>query len=145
MIRTENLTKNYGSDRGVFDVNLKVQKGCIYGFVGPNGAGKTTTIEILCGLVRPDSGQAFIDGIHVNPANMSKIKGKIGYMPDIFGVYEQMSVWEYLDFYGAAFKIPPKKRKSRIEEVLALTESSHMIDYQVTSLSRGMRQRIGLA
>jgi len=66
-------------------------------------------------------------------------------MPDIFGVYEQMSVWEYLDFYGAAFKIPVKQRKKRIEEVLALTESSHMIDYQVTSLSRGMRQRIGLA
>jgi ABC-2 type transport system ATP-binding protein len=145
VIRTENLAKNYGTDRGVFNLNLLVPKGAIYGFVGPNGAGKTTTIKMLCGLVKPDAGKAFIDGVQISSGNIPKIKRKIGYMPDIFGVYEQMSVWEYLDFYGAAFKIPSKPRKKRIEEVLALTESSHMIDYQVTSLSRGMRQRIGLA
>ncbi|HOK05513.1 MAG TPA: ABC transporter ATP-binding protein [Victivallales bacterium] len=145
MIRTENLTKNYGKDRGVFNLNLDVPKGKIYGFIGPNGAGKTTTIKMLCGLIKPDSGKAFVGDVQVTPYNISRIKKKIGYMPDIFGVYEQMSVWEYLDFYGAAFKIPVKQRKKRIEEVLALTESSHMIDYQVTSLSRGMRQRIGLA
>ncbi len=145
MIRTENLTKGFAKERGVFSLNLEVPVGKIYGFVGPNGAGKTTTIKILCGLLKPDSGKAFIGDLEVLPRNIPEIKRKIGYMPDIFGVYEQMSVWEYLDFYGAAYKIPAKKRKERIEEVLKLTEAMHMIDYQVTSLSRGMRQRIGLA
>lgn len=145
MIRTENLTKDFGSGRGVFGANLEVPEGCIYGFVGHNGAGKTTAIKILCGLLKPDSGKAFIGKYEVTPANIPLIKKTIGYMPDITGVYEQMSVWEFLDFYGAAFKIPPKLRKQRIENVLQLTNSSHMIDYQVASLSRGMRQRIGLA
>ena len=145
MIRTERLTKNFGQDRGVFDVNLEVPKGCIYGFVGHNGAGKTTAIRILCGLLKPDSGKAFIGGVEVNGKNLAGIKRSIGYMPDITGVYEQMSVWEFLDFYGAAFKIPPKIRKQRIEEVLNITHALEMIDYQMTSLSRGMRQRIGLA
>ena len=145
MIRTENLTKGFAKERGVFSLNLDVPTGKIYGFVGPNGAGKTTTIKILCGLLKPDSGKAFIGDLEVLPKNISEIKKKIGYMPDIFGVYEQMSVWEYLDFYGAAYKIPAKRRRQRIEEVLKLTEALHMIDYQVTSLSRGMRQRIGVA
>ena len=145
MIRTENLTKDYGGSRGVIDLNLSVPKGTIFGYIGPNGAGKTTTIQLLCGLIRPTRGKAFINGLEVCPHNSRTIKRLIGYLPDIFGVYEQMSVWEYLDFYGAAYKIPSKKRKQRIEEVLKLTESTHMIDYQMTSLSRGMRQRIGLA
>ena len=145
MIKTEKLNKKFGKDRGVFDLNMEVDKSSIYGFVGPNGAGKTTTIKLLCGLLKPDSGKAFIDGIQVLPKNISKIKKKIGYMPDITGVYEQMSVWEFLDFYGAAFKLSPRVRKRRIMEVLEITNSSHMIDYQMTSLSRGMRQRIGLA
>lgn len=145
MIRTENLTRKFGGDRGIFDLNLEVEKGTIYGFVGHNGAGKTTTIKILCGLLRPDSGRAFIGDVEVLPKNLAKIKRSIGYMPDITGVYDQMSVWEFLDFYGAAFKLPPKNRKKRIEEVLELTHASEMIDYQVSSLSRGMRQKIGLA
>ena len=145
MIRTEKLNKRFGKERGVFELNMQVDKRSIYGFIGPNGAGKTTTIKLLCGLLKPDGGKAYIDGIQVLPKNISAIKKKIGYMPDITGVYEQMSVWEFLDFYGAAFKLPPKKRKKRIEEVLEITNSSHMIDYQMTSLSRGMRQRIGLA
>ena len=145
MIRTEKLNKRFGKERGVFNLNMDIDKCSIYGFIGPNGAGKTTTIKLLCGLLKPDGGKAFIDGIQVLPKNISAIKKKIGYMPDITGVYEQMSVWEFLDFYGAAFKLPPKKRRKRIEEVLEITNSSHMIDYQMTSLSRGMRQRIGLA
>ena len=145
MILTKKLTKKFSNNRGVFDLNLEVEKGTIYGFIGPNGAGKTTTIKLLCGLLKPESGQAFIDGTEVLPRNIATIKRKIGYMPDITGVYEQMSVWEFLDFYGAAFKIPPKRRKSRIEEVLDITNAKEMIDYQMTSLSRGMRQRIGLA
>ncbi len=145
MIRTENLTRKFGGGRGIFDLNLEVEKGTIYGFVGHNGAGKTTAIKILCGLLRPDSGRAFIGDVEVLPKNLAKIKRSIGYMPDITGVYDQMSVWEFLDFYGAAFKIPPKDRRKRIEQVLELTHASEMIDYQVSSLSRGMRQKIGLA
>jgi len=145
MIQTRELTKKYGDDRGVFSLNLDVEENSIYGFVGPNGAGKTTTIKLLCGLLSPDSGEAFVGGIKVEPKNISAIKRKIGYMPDITGVYEQMSVWEFLDFYGAAFKIPPKERKKRIQQVLETTNSTEMIDFQMTSLSRGMRQRIGLA
>ncbi len=145
MIRTENLTRKFGGGRGIFDLNLEVEKGTIYGFVGHNGAGKTTAIKILCGLLRPDSGRAFIGEVEVLPKNLAKIKRSIGYMPDITGVYDQMSVWEFLDFYGAAFKIPPKDRRKRIEQVLELTHASEMIDYQVSSLSRGMRQKIGLA
>ena len=145
MIRTENLTRKFGDGRGIFDLNLDVPKGSIYGFVGHNGAGKTTTIKILCGLLRPDSGRAFIGDLEVLPKNLAAIKRSIGYMPDITGVYDQMSVWEFLDFYGAAFRIPPKDRRKRIENVLELTHASEMIDYQVSSLSRGMRQKIGLA
>ena len=145
MIRTEKLTRKFGDGRGIFDLNLDVPKGSIYGFVGHNGAGKTTTIKILCGLLRPDSGRAFIGDLEVLPKNLAAIKRSIGYMPDITGVYDQMSVWEFLDFYGAAFRIPPKDRRKRIENVLELTHASEMIDYQVSSLSRGMRQKIGLA
>ncbi len=145
MIKTQGLTKNYGKNRGVFSLDLMVERNTIYGFVGPNGAGKTTTIKILCGLLKPDAGEAFIDGVKVEPKNIARIKKTIGYMPDMTGVYEQMSVWEFLDFYGAAFKIPPKQRKKRIEEVLETTNAMDMIDYQMTSLSRGMRQRIALA
>lgn len=145
MIRTEKLTKKFGKDRGVFNVDLEVPDGSIYGFVGHNGAGKTTTIKLLCGLLKPDSGKMFIGKLQVTPGNIAKIKRNIGYMPDITGVYPQMSVWEFLDFYGAAFKISPKERKKRIESVLEITNSKEMLDYQVASLSRGMRQRIGLA
>lgn len=145
MIRTKKLTKKFGKDRGVFDVDLHVPAGSIYGFIGHNGAGKTTAIKILCGLLRPDSGEAYIGDYQVIPKNIQTIKRMIGYMPDITGVYEQMSVWEFLDFYGAAFKIPPKLRKQRIETALELTKSTEMLDFQVASLSRGMRQRIGLA
>lgn len=145
MIRTEKLTKKFGTDRGVFEIDLDVPKGCIYGFVGHNGAGKTTAIKILCGLLRPDSGKAFIGEYEVTPKNIPLIKKAVGYMPDITGIYEQMSVWEFLDFYGAAFKIPPRQRKERIESVLELTNAANMIDYQVSSLSRGMRQKVGLA
>lgn len=145
MIRTENLTKDYGGGRGARDVNLDVPSGTVYGYIGPNGSGKTTTIKLVCGLISPTSGTAFVDGIEVLPKNSAVIKRMVGYLPDEFGVYEQMSVWEYLDFFGAAYKIPPKQRRKRIEGVLDLTEATHMIDYQVSSLSRGMHQKIGIA
>ncbi|MCM8527924.1 MAG: ABC transporter ATP-binding protein [Lentisphaeraceae bacterium] len=145
MIEVDNLTKSFGSSRGINNLSMSVPAESILGFIGPNGAGKSTTIKLLCGLLKPDSGSASINGIDVNPKNYDKIKRTVGYMPDIFGVYDKMSVWEYLDFFGAAYKIPSGARKKRVEEVLDLVNSSHMIDYQVASLSRGMRQKIGLA
>jgi ABC-2 type transport system ATP-binding protein len=122
-----------------------VPQGKIFGYIGPNGSGKTTTIKLLCGLIRPSSGRASINGVEVTPANSMRIKRMIGYLPDIFGVYDQMSVWEYLDFFCAAFRIPTKERQARIDEALKLTDAVYMLDYQVASLSRGMRQRVGLA
>lgn len=145
MIRTENLTRDFGNQRGVFDLTLTVKAGEIYGFIGPNGAGKTTAIKALCGLLRPSSGKAFINNIEVCPRNIASVKRLIGYMPDKFGVYEQMSVWEYLDFFCAAYRIPRKIRRRRVDEVLELTEAGYMLDYQVGSLSHGMTKRIGLA
>jgi ABC-2 type transport system ATP-binding protein len=145
MINTENLSKNYGAGRGINNLTMEVPEKSIFGFIGPNGSGKTTTIKCLCGLILPSSGRGWIDGLEVLPKNIQQIKAMIGYLPDEFGVYEQMSVWEYLDFFGAAYKIPPARRKQRIYEVLELTDSSHMIDYQVSSLSRGMHQKIGIA
>jgi len=145
MIRTEKLTKNFGGERGVFDLDLSVPAGSIFGFIGPNGAGKTTTIKCLCGLMRPTSGTSYIDGLEVTPRNSKQIKMNIGYMPDSCGVYEQMSVWEYLDFFCAAFKIPTKQRRTRIQESLKLTNAEYMIDYQMGSLSHGMEKRITLA
>lgn len=145
MIRTENLTKDYGRERGVFNLSLEIPKGAIFGFIGPNGSGKTTTIKCLCGLLNPTAGAAFVNGIPVQPSNAAKIKRIIGYMPDKFGVYDQMSVWEYLDFFCAAYRIPKKQRKTRIDTVMELTNSTYMIDYQVNSLSAGMTRRIALA
>ena len=145
MIHTENLTKNYGEGRGIIGLNLDVPEKTIFGFVGPNGSGKSTTIKMLCGLVLPDDGTASINGIDVIPKNHIKIKKTVGYLPDEFGVYQQMTVWEYLDFFGAAYKIAPKQRKKRIHEVLDITDGMHMLDYQVSSLSRGMHQKVGIA
>lgn len=145
MIRTENLTRDFGNGRGVFNLNLEVPRGQIFGFIGPNGAGKTTTIKALCGLLRPTSGKCFINGIDVRPRNVRQIKKMIGYMPDSFGVYDQMSVWEYLDFFCAAYRIPRKQRRQRVEEVLRLTEGEYMLDYQMGSLSHGMNKRTALA
>ena len=145
MIEIKNLTKSFGPGRGIHGLSMSVPSKSIIGFIGPNGAGKSTTIKLLCGLLKPDSGTCAINGIDVNPKNYDKIKRVVGYMPDIFGVYDKMSVWEYLDFFGAAYKIPTSARKTRVEQVLDIVHCSHMIDFQVSSLSRGMRQKIGLA
>ena len=145
MIRTENLSRDFGAGRGLHGLTMHIPKGRIFGYIGPNGAGKTTTSNLLCSLYKPSAGRAFINGIEVCPENSNRIKKIVGYMPDNFGVYEQMSVWEYLDFFCAAYHIPRRQRESRIRSVLELTRSQQMIDYQVASLSKGMTQRIGMA
>jgi len=144
MIETINLTKNYNKFEALKGLNLTIEKGDIFGFIGPNGAGKTTTIRILSTLLQPTAGRALINGIDVmkNPYEIKKI---IGYMPDSFGVYDGMRMREYLDFFGAAYKIPSKKRKAIIDDVLALTDMTSRADDYVSAFSRGMKQRCCLA
>ncbi len=144
MIKTEGLTKKYKNVVALDNLTLEIPEGHIFGFIGPNGAGKTTTIRILSGLLGSTSGKATVDGIDVI-RYPRKIRGLVGYMPADFGVYQEMRVWEYLDFFGAAFKIPKKKRKQRIDDVLDLTRTEEMRDYYVDSLSTGMKQRVGIA
>lgn len=144
MIKTEALTKKYKNVLALDQLTLHIKKGDIFGFIGPNGAGKTTAIRILSGLLSPTSGTATVSGIDVI-RYPRKIRGVIGFMPADFGVYHEMRVWEYLDFFGAAFRIPKKKRRARIDEVFDLTRTEEMRDYYVDSLSTGMKQRVGIA
>lgn len=144
MIQISQLTKTYRDLTAVRDLNLTIEKGDVFGFIGPNGAGKTTTIKVLATLLEPTSGHAYIDGVDVvrNPLEVRRL---IGYMPDFFGVYDDVKVWEYLDFFAAAYKIPVNKRKGIIDDVLDLTDLTGKREAYVESLSRGMKQRLCLA
>jgi len=144
MIKTEDLTKFYGDFCALRELNLEIDKGHVFGYIGPNGAGKTTTIRMLAALMKPTSGHAYIDGVEVTH-HPQRIKELVGYLPDFFGVYEGMRVHEYLDFFGAAFGIPRRLRRKRMDEVLEITGSSYMRDKFVETLSRGMKQKIGIA
>jgi len=144
MIETKNLTKNYGNLTAVDDLNLTIQAGDIFGFIGPNGAGKTTTMRILVTLLEPPRGNAFIDGLDVGKEGR-KVRRRVGYMPDFMGVYDDLKVFEYLEFFAAAFGIERKKRKSIVDGVLELTDLESKRAATVDSLSRGMQQRLGLA
>ena len=144
ILRTKGLTRHYDEIKALTDLDLEVRRGEIFGYIGHNGAGKTTTIRILAGLLRPSSGSASIADVDV-AGGRERIKRLVGYMPDRFGVYEQMRVWEYLDFFGAAFGIPRRRRRERIEAVFDMTESHDLHDRFVDTLSRGMKQRIGIA
>lgn len=144
MIQINNLTKRYRDLTAVEDLNLTIEKGDVFGFIGPNGAGKTTTIKVLATLLEPSTGQAYVDGVDVvrNPLEVRRL---IGYMPDFFGVYDDVKVWEYLDFFAAAYKIPTNKRKGIIDDVLELTDLTGKREAYVEGLSRGMKQRLCLA
>jgi len=144
MIETKNLTKNYGTLTAVDDLNLTIKDGDIFGFIGPNGAGKTTTMRILVTLLEPTRGSAFINGLDVRKDG-KKVRRLVGYMPDFMGVYDDLKVFEYLEFFAAAFGIDRKKRKSIVEGVLELTDLESKKSATVDSLSRGMQQRLGLA
>ena len=144
MIETKNLTKNYGNLTAVDDLNLTIQAGDIFGFIGPNGAGKTTTMRILVTLLEPTRGHAFIDGLNVRKQG-KKVRRRVGYMPDFMGVYDDLKVFEYLEFFAAAFGIERKKRKAIVDGVLELTDLESKRAATVDSLSRGMQQRLGLA
>lgn len=144
MIEIINFTKRYGDLVAVDNLSMKIEEGDICGFIGPNGAGKTTTIKFLATLLKPDSGDAIINGYSVL-RDIYDVRRSIGYMPDYYGVYEGMTVWEYLDFFGAAYHIPLSQRKKIIDDVLELLDLTGKRDDFVSSLSRGMRQRLCLA
>ncbi|MEX0818691.1 MAG: ABC transporter ATP-binding protein [Pirellulaceae bacterium] len=144
VVETKALTKRYGEFTALESLSISVDAGQILGFIGPNGAGKTTTIRILVGLLRPTEGSATIAGADcVRQAR--KIKRLVGYMPDVFGSYDNMRVTEYLDFFGAAYGIGRRQRVPRIAEVLETTGAAYMKDLYVESLSHGMKQRVAIA
>ncbi len=144
IIETRNLTKKYGDLTAVRDLSISVEEGAIYGFVGPNGAGKTTTMHILTTLLAPTAGEAFVAG-HSVTRDPRSVRRVIGYMPDYFGVYDDMKVWEYLDFFAACYDIPQNDRLPLIRDLLELVDLSHRAEDMVDDLSRGMKQRLCLA
>ena len=144
VVVTNQLTKKYGDFTALDQLSLTLERGHILGFIGPNGAGKTTAIKILVGQARPTSGTASIAGCDC-VRESQKVKRLVGYMPDIFGSYDNMRVREYLDFFGAAFGIRRSARLKRIDEVMEITGSTYMKDRFVEGLSHGMKQRIGIA
>ena len=144
MIETNDLTKMYGELYALNRLNLKLQQGDVYGFIGPNGAGKTTTMRILATLLNPSWGEASVCGYSIYTGS-KEIRRVIGYMPDFFGVYDDMKVIEYLEFFAAAYRIKGPARRKICEEVLELVDLTYKRDALVTSLSRGMTQRLGLA
>ncbi|MDR0705570.1 MAG: ABC transporter ATP-binding protein [Planctomycetaceae bacterium] len=144
MIRTEELTKQYGKLFAVKNLRLNLVSGDLFGFIGPNGSGKTTTMKILATLLQPTYGEAYIceKSIYTHP---KEIRRMIGYMPDFFGVYDDMKVIEYLEFFAAAYRISGNKRKKICDEMLELVDLGYKREALATSLSRGMTQRLGLA
>src|SRR5499426_1017581 len=144
MIETRDLTKMYGDLYALDRLSLKLEKGDVYGFIGPNGAGKTTTMRILATLLNPTWGEATVCGYSIYN-NAKEIRRAIGYMPDFFGVYDDMKVIEYLEFFAAAYRIKGPERRKKCEQVLELVDLGYKRDALVTSLSRGMTQRLGLA
>lgn len=144
IIETKDLRKRYGKFEAVNGLSLEVPAGSIYGFVGPNGAGKTTTMRMLTTLTRPSSGEAWVGG-HSVAKEPRAVRRAIGYMPDEFGVYDDMRAWEYLDFFAACYDIPEANRKKLIDDLLELVDLAHRRDDMVDKLSRGMKQRLSLA
>ena len=144
MIKTQDLTKVYGELHALENLTLELNEGDLFGYIGPNGSGKTTTMRILATLLQPTWGEASVCGysIYTHPKEIRRI---IGYMPDFFGVYDDMKVIEYLEFFAAAYRIKGPGRKKICNEVLDLVDLGYKREAFVTSLSRGMTQRLGLA
>jgi ABC-2 type transport system ATP-binding protein len=144
MIECRDLTKKYGDLYALDRLSLKLDKGDVFGFIGPNGAGKTTTMRILATLLNPSWGEASVCGFSIYTGSKD-IRRAIGYMPDFFGVYDDMKVIEYLEFFAAAYRIKGPERRKKCDQVLELVDLGYKRDALVTSLSRGMTQRLGLA
>jgi ABC-2 type transport system ATP-binding protein len=144
VIETRDLIKKYGDLYAVKSLTLRLEPGDVYGFIGPNGAGKTTTMKMLATLLNPTSGEAYVCGQSIY-TKAKEIRRLIGFMPDAYGVYEDMKVIEYLEFFAAAYRINGAARRKKCEEVLELVGLTYKRDALATSLSRGMNQRLGLA
>ena len=144
MIDINNLTVRYGRLTAVRDLSIHLPRGELFGFIGPNGAGKTTTMKVLSCLLAPTRGSAAVDGLDVRK-DADAVRRVVGFMPDFLGVYNDLTVSEYLQFFAAAFRVPRAKRPPLIDEVLELTDLTAKKHALVDSLSRGMQQRLGVA
>ena len=144
MLKIDHLCKKYGSFSALRDLSLDIPDGALHGFVGPNGAGKTTTMRILATLMKPTSGTAYVDGTDVVREGQ-KARKLVGYMPDFFGVYDNLKCWEYLDFYARCYRIGAEERKRMTRQLLELVQLQEKEDAYVEALSRGMKQRLCLA
>ncbi len=146
MLKVEGLSKNYGGKAALQELNLEINRGDLYGLIGPNGAGKTTFFKIIATVMKASAGQVWLGGVPLlGQAQLRRVRSKLGYMPDSFGVYEAMTVAEYLSFFAAAYDIANPKRRQLVDDVLALVDLDVKKDALVDSLSRGMQQRLGLA
>lgn len=144
MLEIKNLVKTYDHIQALKSLNLEIEEGELFGFVGPNGAGKTTTIKILAGLLQPDGGTVSIDGQKMT-CGAVELKDRIGYVPDYFGIYDNVKVFEYLEFYAAAYGITGLVARRRYMELLDMVGLGGREESYVDSLSRGMKQRLGVA
>lgn len=144
MLRVEGLVKRYGDVEAVKEVTFTVAPGAIYGFVGPNGAGKTTTMKVIATLLRPDAGRVFIGDVDVLQ-NPEQARSRMGYMPDFFGVYDNLRVDEYMQFYADCYGVPTAGRDRLIGSLLELVDLADKREAYVDGLSRGMKQRLCLA
>ena len=144
IVQTDGLVKRYDRTLAVAGIDLVVEQGEIFGLVGPNGAGKTTTLRMLATLLRPSAGTAEIGGWSVT-RNADEVRRVIGFMPDVFGVYDDMKVWEYLDFFARCYGLPAAGRRRMIDDLLELVDLGDKRDDYVQTLSRGMEQRLCLA
>ncbi len=144
MIEIRNVGKAYGAHPALQGVSFTIDPGDMFGLIGPNGAGKTTLIRILATLLKPSSGSARVDGRDV-VHQATQVRRVIGYMPDFFGVYEELKVREYLEFFASTYGIRGARRKAVVDGVLELTDLVEKRDAMIASLSRGMQQRLGLA
>jgi ABC-2 type transport system ATP-binding protein len=144
VIETSQLTKRYGDLIAVNHIDLKLKEGDVFGFIGPNGSGKTTTMRMIATLLQPDYGEAYVCGKSIY-THAQEIRRLVGFMPDFFGVYEDMTVVEYLEFFAAAYRVKPESRRKVVEEKLELVDMAFKRDAMVNQLSRGQTQRIGLA
>ena len=144
MLSIKSLEKSYGSFKALNGVNLEIEKGDIFGFIGPNGAGKSTTMKIVAGLLSADSGEVYVDNIDAIKENR-KLKEKIGYMPDFFGVYDNITAIEYLEFYASIYGIVGEEARELGMDLLDLVNLKDKHDSYVDGLSRGMKQRLCLA
>ncbi|WMJ89824.1 ABC transporter ATP-binding protein [Anaerocolumna sp. MB42-C2] len=144
MLIIKNLTKTYGKFIALDHLNMEIKKGEIFGFVGPNGAGKTTTMRIIAGLLKADSGEVTVDGINAR-TNLKELKNKMGYMPDFFGVYDNLKALEYMEFYASIYGITGDKARRLCLELMDAVRLSDQADSYVDEMSRGMKQRLCLA